>query len=73
MNDKVLNIVSNIVGYEILGSPFVVNALMNEANRAIKHYAENGDTPGAVVDPKSYALVAENVKQQLNKYLEENK
>ena len=73
MNDKIIYIVSNIVGYEILGSPFVVNALMNEANRAIKHYAENGDTPGALVNAKLYAYIAEDVKQQLNKRLEENK
>ena len=75
MNDKVIYIVSNIVGYEILGSPFVVNALMNEANRAIKHYAENGDnsTTVDIIDPKVYALVAENVKQQLETYIEEYK
>ena len=46
---------------------------MNEANRAIKHYAENGDTPGALVNAKLYAYMAEDVKQQLNKRLEENK
>lgn len=73
MSKKVTDIVSNIISYEVLGNPFVVNALMREAHRAIKHYAENGDTPGAIVDPKSYALVAENVKQQLETYLEENK
>ena len=73
MNDKVLNIVSNIVSYEVLGSPFVVNALMKEAGRAIKYYVENGDNPRAVINAKAYALVGENVKQQLEKYLEENK
>ena len=73
MSKKVTDIVSNIVNYEVLGNPFVVNALMNEANRAIKAYAEHGDTPNAVIAFKSYALVAENVKQQLETYLEENK
>lgn len=75
MSKKVTDIVSNIVNYEVLGSTFVLTALMNEANRAIKHYAENGDnsTTVDIIDPKVYALVAENVKQQLETYLEEYK
>jgi len=69
MSKKITDIVSNIINYE------VITALMNEAHRAIKHYAENGDnsTTVDIIDPKVYALVAENVKQQLEKYLEESK
>jgi len=75
MSKKITDIVSNIINYEVLGNTFVITALMNEAHRAIKHYAENGDnsTTVDIIDPKVYALVAENVKQQLEKYLEESK
>ena len=75
MSKKVTDIVSNIINYEVLGSTFVMTALMNEAHRAIKHYAENGDnsTTVDIIDPKVYALVAENVKQQLETYIEEYK
>lgn len=75
MSKKVTDIVSNIINYEVLGSTFVITALMNEAHRAIKHYAENGDnsTTVDIIDPKIYALVAENVKQQLETYIEEYK
>ena len=75
MSKKITDIVSNIINYEVLGNTFVITALMNEAHRAIKHYAENGDnsTTVDIIDPKVYALVAENAKQQLNKYLEEIK
>ena len=75
MSKKVTDIVSNIINYEVLGSTFVITALMNEAHRAIKHYAENGDnsTTVDIIDPKVYALVAENVKQQLETYIEEYK
>ena len=73
MSISVKELVLHVVEYEPLGRMFVFNALMNEANRAIKHYAENGDTPGALVNAKLYAYIAEDVKQQLNKRLEENK
>ena len=73
MSKKVKKIVNNVIDYEALGNIFIVNALMKEAQWAIKYYTEKVDDPRALIHPKAYALIAENVKQQLETYLEENK
>ena len=72
MSQKVKDLVVHVVDYEPLGTMFVFNALMREAKRAIKDYAENGDAPGALVNAKLYAYIGENVKQTLEKALEES-
>jgi len=73
MSKKIKQLVVDVVDYEPLGRAFMFNALMNEANRAIKHYAEKGEVPGAIIDAKVYSIVAQSIKQRLDSILEENK
>jgi len=75
MSKDIKELVVDVLDYEPLGKAFMLNALMNEANRAIKHYAENGhnSTTVGIIDPKIYSLVACSVKQQLESILDENK
>ena len=72
--DKLNKLVTDVLDFEPLGNAFVLNALMNEANRAIKHYAENGhnSTTVSIIDPKIYSLVACSVKQQIESMLKDN-
>lgn len=71
---KLNKLVADVLDFEPLGNAFILNALMNEANRAIKHYAENGhnSTTVSIIDPKIYSLVACSVKQQIESILKDN-